>query len=154
MTELANAIATLKRYGPARDRRVDHEVRQVTITDDQALAVLQALSTLESIMNDDAILVADSTGDVAFTIPRTETGRVLRESDLARFVDDAEGAVGTPYLPFNWGEDTPIPEAIGQAFGRVSMCWLPTPTGVFQSTEAIATLDELLEFLQAKSVGF
>jgi hypothetical protein len=151
MTELANAIATMRQYGPARDRRVDHEVRRVTITDDQALAVLQALATLESIMNDDAILVADSTGDVHFTIPRTAA--VLRESDLARFVDEAELLRGEEYEPSNLPADTPIPEAVAHAFGRVSVCWLPPPTGVFQSTEAMAILDELLEFLQAKSVG-
>jgi len=36
----------------------------------------------------------------------------------------------------------------------VSLCWAPHPTGVFQPAQAIAILDQVLEFLQRKSVGF
>ena len=54
---------------------------------------------------------------------------------------------------FNWTPDTPIPEAVGQAMGFASLCWSPRPTGVFQADECKQVLEELLEFLQSKSVG-
>jgi len=99
MTDLADAIATMKRLAPARDRRSDPGVRIVSLTDDQALAVLQALHTLESIMTDDAIHVMDAEGNEVTEIMRTKTGRVLRESDIAAFVDEADDR-GTSYPEF------------------------------------------------------
>jgi hypothetical protein len=48
MTEefiLTNAIEKLSRYGPARNRNVDREPRQVMLTDDEALALLDVLRT-------------------------------------------------------------------------------------------------------------
>ena len=40
---------------------------------------------------------------------------------------------------------TRLAEAIGQAIGEASMCWSPTPTGVFDSTRASSVLDDLCD---------
>ena len=47
-----------------------------------------------------------------------------------------------------WKIDTPVHEAIGQAMGYASRCW--DADGVFQSTEAAAVTEELIDLLQAK----
>ena len=44
MSELTEAIAVLNRFAYARDRRTETEPRTVTITDDQAAALLDALN--------------------------------------------------------------------------------------------------------------
>ena len=44
-TYLSDAIDKLRRYGPMRDRSVEREPRTVTITDDEAVAVLEALES-------------------------------------------------------------------------------------------------------------
>lgn len=151
MTALADAIDKLRRYGPVRDRRYEHEPRTVTVTDDEAVAILGALSTLEALMTDHAIPVVTADGAEVARIDVSETAAVLRESDLAGFVD-AQLAASQSW-EFNWPDDTPIPDALGQSLGRASLCWDPLPTGVFQSSEAMAILEELLDFLQRKSVG-
>lgn len=38
-------------------------------------------------------------------------------------------------------------EIIGQAIGEASMCWIPTPTGVFDSTTASKIVDRTIEHL-------
>lgn len=44
MTEsLESAMRTLRRYAYARNRNVDHVPREVSITDDEAVAILEAL---------------------------------------------------------------------------------------------------------------
>ena len=48
---------------------------------------------------------------------------------------------------FQWEEDTPVKEAVGQALGAASMCWSQIPTGVFDAGRAIEILEELMEFI-------
>ena len=38
-----DAVEKLERFGPARDRMTDREVRTFELTDDEALALLEAL---------------------------------------------------------------------------------------------------------------
>ena len=42
----AETMARLRRLGPARDRTVDRETRTITITDDEAVALVAAIDTL------------------------------------------------------------------------------------------------------------
>jgi hypothetical protein len=51
---------------------------------------------------------------------------------------------------FDWTDDTPISEAVGQALGYASLCWEPKPTGVFDSTLAAAALEELTAWLSSR----
>ena len=41
---LSSAVDKLTRYGTARDRGIEHEPREVTLTDDEAIAVLTAIA--------------------------------------------------------------------------------------------------------------
>lgn len=43
---LRDALATLERLAPARDRATDRDVRTITLTDDEALAVLDHIHAL------------------------------------------------------------------------------------------------------------
>lgn len=43
---MADLVTRLTRYGRARDRMVDHEPRTVTITDDEAVMLLDAFERL------------------------------------------------------------------------------------------------------------
>ena len=47
----------------------------------------------------------------------------------------------------NWIEEESLQEKIGVSIGMASMCWKPTPTGVFQSHRAIEIGDELFDFI-------
>ena len=44
-----HALYTLRRLGHARNRKVDREVRQVTITDDEALALIMYIDALRKL---------------------------------------------------------------------------------------------------------
>jgi hypothetical protein len=46
--EYKSAVDKLERYGMARNRVEDREIRQVILTDDEALAVLDVLTQQES----------------------------------------------------------------------------------------------------------
>jgi hypothetical protein len=54
---------------------------------------------------------------------------------------------------FNWPDDMPISDAVGEAMGFASMCWDPSPTGVFESELASRATDELIEFIHRKQIG-
>ena len=47
MTDLAELMLRLGRYGAARDRGSDYEVRTITITDDEALLLLSAMGAFD-----------------------------------------------------------------------------------------------------------
>ena len=51
---------------------------------------------------------------------------------------------------FDWPVDKPAHEAIGEAIGAASMCWVPRPVGVFDSTTAAAIAQELEDLLKRK----
>lgn len=60
-----------------------------------------------------------------------------------------------PEGPGEPDDETPDPEptdplatVVGEACGAVSMCWDPTPEGVFQSEAASAIVDDLLEAIR------
>ena len=59
--------------------------------------------------------------------------------------------MGTPI--FNWPDDFPIEDAIGEAMGYASMCWDPSPEGVFDSERASDAQEELVAFLRRKQIG-
>ena len=59
--------------------------------------------------------------------------------------------MGTPI--FNWPDDFPIDDAVGEAMGYASMCWDPAPEGVFDSERASDAADELVAFLRRKQIG-
>lgn len=41
-----------------------------------------------------------------------------------------------------------LQEAVGLAMGHVSMCWEPSPTGVFESTDAAKMVDKLVAWIE------
>ena len=43
-----------------------------------------------------------------------------------------------------------IEEKIGILVGKVSMCWVPIPTGVFDSTEVVKILDEIQSLIDSE----
>lgn len=43
-----SGLRTLGRYAHARDRKIDRELRTITISDDEAAAILEYISILES----------------------------------------------------------------------------------------------------------
>lgn len=48
------------------------------------------------------------------------------------------------------GPDTrTLEQIVGEAIGHASMCWTPTPTGEFDSVQATAVVDELLQEIRA-----
>lgn len=49
---------------------------------------------------------------------------------------------------FGWDETIELRRAIGEAFGYVSLCWDPRPTGVFDSVNAKRMIDELMAFIE------
>ena len=52
---------------------------------------------------------------------------------------------------FDWPDDVPVHEAVGQAIGAASMCWeTPEGAGEFDSTRASAIVDELMSLLRRK----
>jgi len=52
---------------------------------------------------------------------------------------------------FDWPDDKPAHEAIGEAIGAASMCWIPRPSSaVFDSTTAGQIAQELEDFLKRK----
>lgn len=46
-------------------------------------------------------------------------------------------------------EELPLNEWVGQALGAASMCWMPRPTGVFDSTRAKHVLDGLMKHINS-----
>jgi hypothetical protein len=54
---------------------------------------------------------------------------------------------------FDWADDTPIHEAVMQTLGFASLCWVPKPEGVFDSTTAGDAGEELIAFLRRKQIG-
>jgi hypothetical protein len=42
-----------------------------------------------------------------------------------------------------------ISRVVGEAIGEGSMCWVPIPEGVFDSTQAIGVVDRLVEKIVA-----
>ena len=70
----------------------------------------------------------------------------LREDDTARYPQEGqEGAQEGPEAP---GEGDPLSTLVGEAMGAVSVCWDPTPTGVFMSEAASAIVDDLLDAIR------
>lgn len=69
----------------------------------------------------------------------------LRDPD-ARYPEEAtQGAQEGPVDP----EGTnPLSTLVGEACGAVSMCWEPTPEGVFMSEAASAIVDDLLDAIK------
>lgn len=52
---------------------------------------------------------------------------------------------------FNFGDEGPnLAGAVFQALGFASMCWKPTPTGVFQPDGAKEAGDALVEFIEQR----
>jgi len=56
---------------------------------------------------------------------------------------------------FDWPVDKPAHEAIGEAIGAASMCWIPSPADVrsqmvFDSTRAAQIAQELEDLLKRK----
>ena len=52
---------------------------------------------------------------------------------------------------FNWPDDVPVDQAIGEAIGAASMCWEhPERAGVFNSERASQIVDELMALLRRK----
>lgn len=45
------------------------------------------------------------------------------------------------------GNDLKPSEMLGQAMGAISMCWIPTPTGVFDSERAVEIVTKVTEDL-------
>jgi hypothetical protein len=73
----------------------------------------------------------------------------LRE-DGDRYPADApqegqDGPQGAQEAP---GEGDPLAALVGEACGAVSVCWMPTPEGVFQSEAASAIVDDLLDAIR------
>lgn len=70
----------------------------------------------------------------------------LRE-DGDRYPDDApqEAQESPQEAQGASGGSDPLATLIGEACGRVSMCWDPTPEGVFQSEAASAIVEDLVE---------
>lgn len=69
----------------------------------------------------------------------------LRE-DSERYPEEAQG--GVQEAPGDPEGQSPLATLVGEACGAVSMCWDPTPEGVFQSEAASAIVDDLLEAIQ------
>lgn len=71
----------------------------------------------------------------------------LREDEpAARYPEDGQN--GTQEGPEAPGEADPLATLLGEAVGRASMCWDPTPEGVFHSESASAIVDDLLDALR------
>lgn len=52
---------------------------------------------------------------------------------------------------FDWSEETPIRDVIGEAVGAASMCWEhPEKAGEFDSVKATEIVDEVMHILQLK----
>lgn len=52
---------------------------------------------------------------------------------------------------FDWPDDKPFHEALGEAIGAASVCWEHIElAGEFQSQRAAAIVEELEEFLKRK----
>lgn len=52
-----------------------------------------------------------------------------------------------PETVFDWDDETPLGQVLGEAIGYASMLWTETPTGVFESTKAADLVNELLVYL-------
>lgn len=52
-----------------------------------------------------------------------------------------------PVTVFDWPDDTPLGQVLGEAIGYASMCWSGTPSGVFDDEKAGDLVIELLVFL-------
>jgi hypothetical protein len=50
LTALHTVEAQLVRYGFARDRKIDREPRQITISDDEAVALIRELERLRELV--------------------------------------------------------------------------------------------------------
>lgn len=50
----------------------------------------------------------------------------------------------------NWTTDTPIDQIIGEAVGAASLCWTPTPEGVFDPARAIDIVEAVIDVLRRK----
>lgn len=59
-----------------------------------------------------------------------------------------EGPQGAQEGPQAPGEADPLSTLVGEACGAVSVCWDPTPEGVFQSEAASAIVDDLLDAIR------
>lgn len=73
ITDLAQR---LDRFGTARDRAVDREVRTVTITDDEALLMLHLLQTAERIVLGNEETLADAVAVVMSAAARLTAAQV------------------------------------------------------------------------------
>lgn len=70
----------------------------------------------------------------------------LREDDAARYPQEGqEGPQEGPEAP---GEGDPMATRVYEALGAASMCWDPTPEGVFMSEAAEAIGADLLDDLR------
>lgn len=75
-------------------------------------------------------------------------------SDQPLVLDEAVENRPTGMRPFDWPDDMPVHEAIGQAIGAASVCWENLGgAGVFQSTWAAQVADELEGFIRRKLLG-
>lgn len=52
-----------------------------------------------------------------------------------------------------WPDNIGLHEAVGQAIGAASMCWRPTPDGVFDSDRASRIMDELMVVILRETAG-
>lgn len=86
----------------------------------------------------------------------------MRETWYGRYRDDIQGVPDEP-LPdlelkdtttiFDWNDDTPIYEAIGNAIGLASLCWSVPPEGLFDDARASKIVDELNLFIANRVLG-
>lgn len=77
----------------------------------------------------------------------------LREPDAARYPEQGQGGPQGPQEgPEAPGEGDPLATLVGEACGAVSVCWDPTPEGVFQSEAASAIVDDLLDAIRPHMV--
>lgn len=53
-------------------------------------------------------------------------------------------------IDMGWDQDTDLIKAVFESLGAASMCWTETPTGIFDSEQALGVGAALIDFVQTR----